>query len=87
MSNIQIQFITPPKCHECEKAKVILEELKPKYPQMRIEEIGVITPRGMELVQKYGILSSPGIVVNGELFSAGALNKNEFINKLDELSK
>lgn len=87
MNNIQIQFITSPRCHECEKAKAILEELKPKYPQMQIEEIGVITPRGMELVQKYGILSNPGIVVNSELFSTGALNKDKFVKKLDELSK
>lgn len=84
---INIQFVTVPGCHECAKVKEIFEELKPKYPQMRIEEINVTTPQGTELVQKYGIFSSPGIIVNGELFSTGALNKDKLIKKLDELSK
>ena len=84
---INIQFVTVPGCHECAKAKKIFEELKPKYPEMQIEEINVTTPQGTELVQKYGIFSSPGIIINGELFSTGALNKDEFVKKLDELSK
>ena len=84
---INIQFVTVPGCHECAKAKKIFEELKPKYPEMQIEEINVTTPQGMGLVQKYGIFSSPGIIINGELFSTGALDKDKFIEKLDELNK
>ncbi|OGD24286.1 hypothetical protein A2Z10_02680 [Candidatus Azambacteria bacterium RBG_16_47_10] len=84
---ITIQFVTVPGCHECAKAKKIFEELKPQYPEMQITEIDVTSPEGMTLVQKYGIFSSPGIIVNGELFSTGALKKDEFIKKLDELRK
>ena len=84
---IKIQFVTVPGCHECAKAKKIFEELKPNYPEMQIEEINVTTPQGTELVQKYGIFSSPGIIINGELFSTGALHKDEFVKKLDELNK
>lgn len=84
---INIQFVTVPGCHECAKAKKIFEELAQKYLQMHVEEINATTPRGMELVQKYGIFSSPGIIVNDELFSTGALNKDQFVKKLDELSK
>lgn len=82
---INIQFVTVPGCHECAKAKKIFEELRLPYPEMQVTEIDVSTPTGMELVQKYGIFSSPGIIINGELFSTGALNKGEFIKKLDEL--
>jgi len=82
---IDIQFITVPGCHECAKAKNIFEELKSQYPEMQITEINVTSPEGMALVQKYGIFSSPGIIVNGELFSTGALHKESFIKKLDEL--
>ena len=82
---INIQFVTVPGCHECAKAKKIFEELTPQYPQMKIEEIDATTPKGVELIQKYGIFSSPGIILNGELFSTGALNKDEFVKKLNEL--
>lgn len=84
---INIQFVTVPGCHECAKAKKIFEELRPKYPNMQIEEIDAMSSKGIELVQKYGIFASPGIIINGELFSTGALNKDEFIKKLDELNK
>ena len=76
---INIQFVTVPGCHECAKAKKIFEELKPQYPEMQVEEIDATTPKGIELVQKYGIFSSPGTIINGELFSTGALNKDEFV--------
>lgn len=84
---INIQFVTVPGCHECAKAKEVFEQLKPRYPQMQIEEIDATTPKGMELVQKYGIMSSPGIIINNELFSTGALNKEEFVKKLASLGK
>ena len=83
--NIIVQFVTSPGCVHCAGARKIFEELKPKYPQMQIEEIDVTTPQGMELVTKYSIFASPGIIVNGELFATGGLNKESFIKKLDSL--
>lgn len=82
---IHIQFVTSPSCVECERAQKIFAELRPQYPQMQIEEIDVVTPKGMELVQKYGIMASPGIIINNKLFSTGALNKEDFVKKLNEI--
>ena len=31
------------------------------------------------MVQQYGIMSSPGIIVNGELFSVGGLNNGNML--------
>lgn len=82
---INVQFVTVPGCYECAKAKKIFEEIKPQYPEMKIEEIDATTPKGMEMTQKYSIMASPGIIINGELFSTGALNKEDFVKKLNEL--
>ncbi|MCL4416998.1 MAG: thioredoxin family protein [Actinobacteria bacterium] len=82
---INIQFLTVPGCHECAKAKKIFEEIKPQYPKMQIEEIDGTTPRGTEIAQKYSIMASPGIIINNELFSTGALDKEDFVKKLNEL--
>ena len=51
------------------------------------KNISLTTPEGQELVQKHMIMSSPGIVLNGELFSTGGVDKDKFIEKLKELSK
>ncbi len=83
---INIQFITVPGCHECAKAKEIFEELKPEFPQMQIEEVNATTSKGIEMIQKYGIMASPGIIINGELFSTGGVNKNKLVEKLKILN-
>jgi len=82
---ISIQFVTVEGCYHCAKAKEVFEDLKSQYPEMKIEEIDATTSQGMELVSKYEIFQSPGIIINGELFSTGGLNKDKFIEKLDSL--
>lgn len=83
--NITVQFVTSPGCTHCAEVRKVFEELKPKYSELQIEEIDVTTPKGMELVIKYSIMASPGVIVNGELFSTGGINKESFVKKLDQL--
>lgn len=82
---INIKFLTVENCVHCAEAKKIFEELKSKYPSMKIQEIEATTDEGMELIGKYSIFASPGIIINDELFSTGGLNKKKFIEKLDSL--
>jgi len=82
---INIQLVISPGCTHCAEVRKVLEELKPKYPQMQVEEIDATTEKGMELVVKYSIMASPGTIVNGELFATGGINKGELIKKLDSI--
>lgn len=87
MSKIKIQEVTSPGCSHCAAAKKILEEeIKPNYPDVEIEYIDMMTEQGEKMVREYGIMSSPGIIVNGELFSMGGLDKNKLIEKIKSLS-
>lgn len=83
---VKVQFITVEGCVHCAAALKVFEELKPEFPQMEIQEIDATTPEGMELVSKHGIFATPGIIINGEIFSTGGLNKKKFVEKLKELS-
>lgn len=82
----KIQFLTMPGCHNCEAAKKIFDEIMPEFPNVEVEEIDMMTEDGQKLVQKHGIMSSPGIVINGELFSTGGVDKDKLIMKLKTLS-
>ncbi len=82
---MQVKILSTPACGECAKAKKILEELKPQYPELAVEEVDMATPEGQEIISQYMIMASPGIIINGELFSTGALNKQKLIEKLDSL--
>jgi len=83
--NITIQLVSTPGCTHCEGVRKVLNEVRPQYPQMQIKEFDATNPDGLELVMKHGILASPGVIVNGELFATGGINKGEFIKKLDSL--
>ncbi len=83
---IKIQELSTPGCSHCAAAKKILEnEIKPNFPNVEIEYIDMLSEAGQKLVQQYGIMSSPGIVVNEELFSMGGLDKNKLIEKIKSL--
>ena len=69
-------------CHNCAAVKKIFDEIMPDFPNVEIEEIDIASAKGQEIVQKYGIMSSPGIIIDGELFSTGGLDKEKFIKKL-----
>ena len=87
MNTIKIQELSTKGCSHCQEARKLLEqEIKSRFPNVEIEYIDMMTEQGQKMVQDYGIMASPGIIVNGELFSAGGLNKNKLIEKIKALS-
>lgn len=87
MSKIKIQELSTSGCSHCASAKEILEEeIKPNFPDVEIEYIDMLSDNGQKMVQEYGVMSSPGIIVNGELFSVGGLSKDKLIEKIKSLS-
>lgn len=82
---IKITLIHPPGCVHCIAVKATLEKMKTDYPELVIEEIDMTTEEGQKLVQKFGILSSPGILVNDDFFAFGGATEDQFRNKFDEL--
>lgn len=87
MSDIKIQEVSTQGCVNCAAAKKLLqEEIQPQFPDVEIEYIDMLSKQGMKMVQDYGFMSSPGIIINGELFSSGGLNKEKLIEKIKSLS-
>jgi len=50
-------------------------------------EIDIASPEGQELAGKYGVMASPGIVINDELFSTGGVDKDKLIERLRGIDK
>ena len=84
---IKLQFIHVPGCHTCMLVMDIIEEIKPQFPDLEIEKIDATTPKGQELTMKYRIMSSPGLIINGESFSMGMIKKEDLVKKLQSLQK
>lgn len=84
---LKVTLIHPDGCAHCEAVKTTLEGMKSDYPDITIEEVDMVTPEGQEMVKKYGILSSPGILVNDEFFAFGGATEEQFREKFEELKQ
>lgn len=82
---IELIEMTVPGCIECKKFKEWWDSNLQNFKNINFKEIDATTPEGQEMVLKYQILSSPGIVVNGELFSSGGVNTEKLKEKLKSL--
>ncbi len=82
----KIEFLTMVGCHNCAEVKKIFDEIIPDFKdKVEVVEIDITTPEGQELVQKYSVMASPGIIINGELFATGGVDKDKLIEKLKSL--
>ena len=80
---INVQFITIPGCVQCAKAKSVIEKVKADFPDMRVTYVDAT--EHPEILEKYKIMSAPGVVVNGELAFTGGLNEASFRKLLSAL--
>lgn len=74
--NSTVKLYMRQRCHLCEEAKALLEELQQKW-QFDIFEVDI--DQDDDLIERYGI-TIPVIELNGEEIQAGVINKS-FIDK------
>lgn len=82
---IKVTLVRPSGCRHCGAVKETLEKMRKDYPDLIIEDVDMMTKEGQEMVLKYGILSSPGILVNDEFFAMGGATEDQLRKKFEEL--
>lgn len=83
---IVLEELSSPGCQHCAAFRAFWHTVEKDWPNVTFKDISLTSPEGLEMVQKYMIFASPGIILNGELFSTGGVNQKEFVQKLKELS-
>ncbi len=86
MKEVELIELSAPGCQHCAAFREFWRSAAPDWPQVKFREVSVITPEGQALAGKHMIFASPGIIINGELFSTGGVNEDKFLAKLKELS-
>lgn len=84
---LKVTLVRPEGCAHCGQVKGTLEKLKKEYPELTLEDIDMLSDKGQELVQKYGIMASPGILINDEFFASGGASEGQLRKKFDELKR
>lgn len=82
---IKVTLVRPEGCAHCAQVTGTLEKLKTDYPDILVEDIDMLTPKGQELVQKYKILASPGILINDDFFASGGASESQLRKKFEQL--
>jgi len=69
-----VTLLTQPDCALCEHAKQVLARVGADHP-LRVEEIGLHTPRGQQLALAAGVLFAPAILLDGAPYAFGRLSE------------
>ncbi|MBI2097631.1 MAG: thioredoxin family protein [Candidatus Vogelbacteria bacterium] len=86
MKEVELIELSAPGCQHCAAFQEFWRSVAKDWPQVKFREVSVTTTEGQALAGKHLIFASPGIILNGELFSTGGVNKEQFFNKLKILS-
>ncbi|MCH7730058.1 thioredoxin family protein [Patescibacteria group bacterium] len=86
MKQVTLTELTSPGCTICKAFEEFWHSIETDWPNVKFRKSDVSTPEGQEMAQKYMILASPGIILNGELWATGGFDREKFVAKLKELS-
>ena len=81
---MKLELLTSEGCIHCHEVKKYLSEIKPQFPDLEVKEVDMISPEGQEMIQKYMIMASPGIIIDGELFGMGGVSKGKLLERLQK---
>ena len=83
---IILEILSSPGCVHCAEFKKYWESVKAQFPEVEMSEIDLTSDKGQEMVSRYVIMASPGVIINGELFSTGGVDKEKFEAKLKSMN-
>lgn len=72
---VKVQILTSPGCTTCSKVERMLDEMGVKYKVIDIT-------KNPKILEKYPIMTAPGVVINGKLEFQGVPREEELKRKL-----
>ena len=87
MKPVTLEVLASPGCHNCKAFEEFWHSIEKEWSNVSFKHLDVTTPEGQEMAGKYMIFSSPGIILNNELFATGGFDKDKFVIKLKEISQ
>ncbi len=72
---VKVEILTTPGCSSCVRVENMFDEMKVKYKIIDIT-------KKPEILQKYPVMSAPGVVIDGKLEFSGVPSKKELMKKL-----
>lgn len=80
----EIILLTEPHCGHCDRAKEILHYLSAEFT-LSVTEIDLAGDEGRRLAIEHAVVSAPGLLVDGVLFSRGPLDGHKLRMTLESI--
>ncbi|MBS3944990.1 MAG: hypothetical protein KGZ42_05790 [Melioribacter sp.] len=73
-----LTLVVSDNCEACDRAKIVIEEIRKKHPCLIIETINI----NQYINRKLSI--TPALLIDHKLFSYGDINQNRLLNKINK---
>lgn len=80
---IHLKLLTTSGCSKCNQAKKTIDNVRPDFPDMRVEIINLMEQPGLAV--KYGVMVSPAIIIDEKVAFIGGVKEDQLRKKLIEL--
>ena len=72
---MQLQIFFTPGCIACLAMKILVNRIRPEYPELAVDEIDPAAHP--TIATRYKLRSAPGIVINGKLVASTHIKEAE----------
>ena len=80
---VEVVLVTAHRCHFCEEARKLLEDLGGRYP-LAIREVELESDEGIALATRFRVPFPPVVLLNGAFFGNGRISRRKLTKALDE---
>ncbi|MEU5156132.1 thioredoxin family protein [Glycomyces sp. NPDC021274] len=70
----EMTLVTEPRSDSCDRAKEVLHYLSAEF-ELTVTEIALASDEGRRLAAEHAILTTPGLLLDGVLFSCGEVDE------------
>ncbi|GMR02459.1 MAG: hypothetical protein BMS9Abin20_0795 [Acidimicrobiia bacterium] len=79
---IGVILVTSPRCHFCNDAQKLLEDLASLYP-LSVQRIDLETDQGVAIAARFRVPFPPVLLINGVYFGHGRISRAKLTRALD----
>jgi len=66
-----VQVITALGCRPCERVKARLAEIQTRHPDVRVQEVDLLTDEGVALAARHRVWTMPTLIVDDAVVAEG----------------
>ncbi|MCL1693426.1 MAG: glutaredoxin [Actinomycetia bacterium] len=83
-SRVDVVLVTAPRCHFCNDAAELLEDLRARY-RIAIREVALQSDEGADIAARFRVPFPPVLLIEGDYFGHGRISRRKLTKALDAM--